>query len=92
MVVLAMDTFFTDFAGLVVAGFFIDPPAIGSVFTIVVSQVIAVTGTGQKSRDQQDKGKDCGNHSTFGKHLSHGESNPLYHRFEAFIPIGPGAD
>ena len=77
MVVPSMDSFFMDFAGFVVASFFIDPPAVGSVFAVVVSQVIAVTGTGQESRGQQGKGKGCGNESTFGKHPSHGESNPF---------------
>ena len=79
-----------DLAGFVVAGFLIDPPTVGSVFAVAISQVIAVTGTGQKNRGQQDKGKGCGNESTFGKHPSHGESNPFYHRFEAFIPIASG--
>jgi hypothetical protein len=77
MVVPAMDSFFANLAGFVVTGFFIDPPTVGSVFAVAVSQVIAVTGTGQKSCGQQDKGQGCSNESTFGKHPPHDESNPF---------------
>lgn len=54
LVVFSMDAFSLDFAGVIVAGFFIDPPTIGSIFSIGITQLITLTRTGQKNYGQQN--------------------------------------
>ena len=58
MIVFEADSLFSDFGRFVIVGFFVDPPAVGLVFPVEISQVIAMLGTGQKAGD--DKNEDDG--------------------------------
>ena len=56
MIVFEVDSFFSDFGRFVIMGFFVDPPAVGPVFPVEISQVIAMLSTCQKTGHQENKG------------------------------------
>ena len=66
MIVFQVDSLFFDFAGVVVAGFFIDPPTVGPFFTFAESEVIPIKHTGQEDRDENKDGCGSGNQSSLG--------------------------
>jgi len=56
MIVFEVDSLFSDFSRFVIVSFFVDPPAVGSLFPVEISQVIAMLSTCQKTGDQENKG------------------------------------
>ena len=56
IIVFEVDSLFSDFGRFVIVSFFVDPPAVGSVFPVEMSQVIAMLSTCQKTGDQENKG------------------------------------
>ena len=76
MIELEIDALFSDLAGLVVAGFFIDPPTVGPLFGVGISKMIAVAGAGQKNGDQQNDAYGRHEKPAFAKERVHDGANP----------------
>jgi hypothetical protein len=77
MIMLEADSFFPDFGGFVIVRFFINPPAVGPVFSFTISQIIAMLGTCQKTGDQQDDDNGRRDEPAFCDERYHEGSNPL---------------
>ena len=77
MIVFEVDSLFSDFGRFVIVGFFVDPPAVGPVFPVEISQVIAMKGAGQKTSGQQDEGNGRRDEPAFCNERSHDGTNPL---------------
>ncbi|WP_372681334.1 hypothetical protein [Desulfosarcina sp.] len=77
IIVFEVDSLFSDFGRFVIVGFFVDPPAVGLVFTVEISQVIAMLGTGQKADNQKNEDDGCRDEPAFGNERSHDGTIPL---------------
>lgn len=77
MIVFKVDSLFSDFGRFVIMGFFVDPPAVGPVFPVKISQVVAMKGAGQKTGGQQYEGGGRRDEPAFCNERSHDGTNPL---------------
>jgi hypothetical protein len=77
MIVFEVDPLFSDFGRFVIMGFFVDPPGVGPVFPVEISQVITMLGTYQKTGDQQDENNDPRNQPVSSNQRFHDGTHPL---------------
>ena len=87
MIQFEVDALFTNFAGLVIASFFVNPPPVCPLFAFHISKLIAVAGTGQKYGAQQNNAQGRGDKSTFGKERFHDGANPQELMFSLFFRL-----
>ena len=76
IIVFEIDSLFSDFGRFVIVGFFVDPPAIGIVFPVEISQIIVMPGTGQKAGDEKNENDGRRDEPAFGNERSQEQDRP----------------
>ena len=77
IIVFEIDSLFSDFGRFVIVGFFVDPPAVGPVFPVEISQVIAMLGTGQKAGNEKNEDDGRRDEPASGNERSHDGTHTL---------------
>jgi hypothetical protein len=82
VIVMSVDSLAYDFSRFEIAGFFVDPPAMGLTFSICKPQPIPLVHAGQKKGGHEHHADGCRENFPFGEHRFHGATHSfgaIYH-------------